>query len=205
MPLALHVKKKILCSAKKVLSIGPNCKVEVCRRFFGFFFGKMFIFSKKKKKIWYFFWKKRASMRAKEFLIEGEACQPPSSLRRLQATPPLQTSLVRARVGAKTSAWVGALHTTKMCVMCVRVRTKIRAHWRFANFLMSYKLTFLIYYSKHSAQFFSFQFQKRRVTVNEGKSQLPGNFSAIFHLILHSTTNWRNLWSRPKTLSLPIN
>jgi hypothetical protein len=67
-------------------------------------------------------------MRAKEFLIEGEACQPPSSLRRLQATPPLQTSLVRARVGAKTSAWVGALHTTKMCVMCVRVRTKIRAH-----------------------------------------------------------------------------
>ena len=139
----------------------------------------------------------------RNFVIE--ACQPPSSLRRLQATPPLQTSLVRARVGAKTSAWVGALHTTKMCVMCVRVRTKIRAHWRFANFLMSYKLTFLIYYSKHSAQFFSFQFQKRRVTVNEGKSQLPGNFSAIFHLILHSTTNWRNLWSRPKTLSLPIN
>ena len=29
----------------------------------------------------------------RNFVIEGVACQPPSSLRRLQATPPLQTSL----------------------------------------------------------------------------------------------------------------
>ena len=31
--------------------------------------------------------------RLRNFVIEGVACQPPSSLRRLQATPPLQTSL----------------------------------------------------------------------------------------------------------------
>ena len=30
----------------------------------------------------------------RNFVIEGVACQPPSNLRRLQATPPLQTSLV---------------------------------------------------------------------------------------------------------------
>ena len=35
---------------------------------------------------------------------------------------------VPARAGAKTGAWVRAPHTTKMCVMCVRVRTKICAH-----------------------------------------------------------------------------
>ena len=29
----------------------------------------------------------------RNFVIEGVACQPPSNLRRLQATPPLQTSL----------------------------------------------------------------------------------------------------------------
>ena len=35
--------------------------------------------------------------------------------------------------------------------------------------------------------------------------KLSGKFSAIFHLILPSTTKWRSLWSRPKTPSLPIN
>ena len=38
-----------------------------------------------------YFEKKRGVVR--NFVIEGMACQPPSSLRRLQATPPLQTSL----------------------------------------------------------------------------------------------------------------
>ena len=31
--------------------------------------------------------------KVRNFVIEGVACQPPSSLRRLQVTPPLQTSL----------------------------------------------------------------------------------------------------------------
>ena len=30
----------------------------------------------------------------RNFVIKGAACQPPSNLRKLQATPPLQTSLV---------------------------------------------------------------------------------------------------------------
>ena len=34
-------------------------------------------------------------LKLRNFVIEGMACQPPSSLRRLQATPPLQTSLVK--------------------------------------------------------------------------------------------------------------
>ena len=34
----------------------------------------------------------------------------------------------RARAGAKTGVRVRACGVTKMCAMCVRVRTKIRAH-----------------------------------------------------------------------------
>ena len=39
----------------------------------------------------------------RNFVIEGVACQPPSSLRRLQATPPLQTSLVKTEYGPEIS------------------------------------------------------------------------------------------------------
>ena len=52
----------------------------------------------------------------RNFVIEGVACQPPSSLKRLQATPPLQTSLIRGsfrkgilstyKIGNLVSSWV---------------------------------------------------------------------------------------------------
>ena len=42
----------------------------------------------------------------RNFVIEGVACQPPSSLRRLQATPPLQTSLHMCRCTETTVSFL---------------------------------------------------------------------------------------------------
>ena len=57
---------------------------------------------------------KTIPIQVRNFVIEGVACQPPSSLRRLQATPLLQTSLyTRTAVLAlyyvsKETGWVGS-------------------------------------------------------------------------------------------------